>query len=280
LTGSRRPRPPRRPDFITRTSAVAVTTIEKEIEVLNEPTLEKLKTLRLDGMLVAWTDQRNNGQSGSLGFDERFGLLVDAEWMHRENKRTKRALKEAKLRLAEACIEAIDYPAKRELDKAVIRQLQTCRWVHEHHAILITGATGTGKSYLACALANQACRRGYRATYRRAPRLFDELKLARADGTYRKVLARLARVDVLLIDDFAVAPITDQDRSDLLEVLEDRYGLRSTIVTSQLDPSNWHDYLADPTLADAICDRLLSHAHRIVLKGPSRRKEKETTPET
>jgi DNA replication protein DnaC len=244
--------------------------------VLNEPTIEKLKTLRLDGMLAAWADQQKSPETGSLAFDERLGLLIDAEWMHRENKRIKRSLKEAKLRLSEACIEAIDFPIKRELDKAVIRQLQTCRWILEHQAVLVTGATGTGKSYIACALAHHACRRGFRAIYRRAPRLFDELKIARADGTYRTVLGRLARVDVLVIDDFAVAPINDNERSDLLEVMEDRYGLRSTIITSQLAPNHWHDYLADPTLADAICDRLLSNAHRVMLKGPSRRKEKPT----
>jgi DNA replication protein DnaC len=247
--------------------------------VLNEPTLEKLKTLRLDGMLAAWADQQKSPEIGSMAFDERLGMLVDAEWMHRENKRIKRSLKEAKLRLTEACIEGIEYSAKRELDKAVIRQLQTCRWIQEHQAVLVTGATGTGKSYLACALAQNACRRGFRAIYRRAPRLFDELKIARADGSYRSVLARLARVDVLVIDDFGVAPINDQERTDLLEVMEDRYGLRSTIITSQLAPSHWHDYLADPTLADAICDRLLNNAHRLMLKGPSRRKEKPTNQE-
>jgi DNA replication protein DnaC len=247
--------------------------------VLNEPTLEKLKTLRLDGLSAAWAEQQKSPEIGALGFDERFGLLIDAEWMHRENKRIRRLLKEAKMRLTEASTEAIDYPAKRELDRAVIRQLQTCRWVQEHHAVLITGATGTGKSYIACALANHACRRGFRALYRRTSRLFDELKLARADGTYRTVLARIARVDVLVLDDFAVAPINDQERADLLEVLEDRYGLRSTIVTSQLAPSHWHDYLADPTLADAICDRLVNNAHRLVLKGPSRRKPEKSNQE-
>ena len=247
--------------------------------MLNEPTLERLKTLRLEGLLAAWVEQQKSAEAGALGFDERLGMLVDAEWTHRENKRVGRLLREAKLRLTEASTEAIDYPVKRELDKAVIRQLQTCRWIQEHHAVLITGATGTGKSFVACALANQACRRGFRALYRRAPRLFDELKIARADGTYRTVLARIARVDVLVLDDFGVAAMNDQERNDLLEVLEDRYGLRSTIVTSQLPPANWHDYLADPTLADAICDRLVNNAHRIVLKGPSRRKPEKINQE-
>lgn len=247
--------------------------------MLNEPTLERLKTLRLEGLLAAWVEQQKSAEIGALGFDERLGMLVDAEWTYRENKRVGRLLREAKLRLTEASTEAIDYPLKRELDKAVIRQLQTCRWIQEHHAVLITGATGTGKSFVACALANQACRRGFRALYRRAPRLFDELKIARADGTYRTVLARIARVDVLVLDDFGVAAMNDQERNDLLEVLEDRYGLRSTIVTSQLPPANWHDYLADPTLADAICDRLVNNAHRIVLKGPSRRKPEKINQE-
>jgi DNA replication protein DnaC len=229
--------------------------------------------MRLDGLAAAWIEQQKQPKMAELSFDERLGLLVDAEWLHRENRKVTRALREAKLRLAQACMENIDYSARRELDKAVVRQLASCRWIEEHQAVLITGMTGTGKSYLACALAHQACRKGHRAVYRRAPRFFDELKLARADGTYARLLARLARIDVLVIDDFAVAPVTDQQRSDLLEVLEDRYGVRSTVVTSQLPPAQWHDYLADPTLADAICDRLLNNAHRIVLKGPSKRKE-------
>jgi DNA replication protein DnaC len=241
--------------------------------MLNAPTTEKLKAMRLDCMSSAWLEQQKDPSFNALSFDERFGMLVDSEWSQRENKRMQRYLKEAKLRITQACIEGVDYPARRELDKAIIRQLTPCHWVVEHQAILITGMTGTGKTYLACALTHQACRKGYRAMYRRAPRFFDELKLARADGTYPRLLARIARIDVLVIDDFAIAPVTDQERRDLLEVLEDRHGLGATIITSQLDPKHWHDYLADPTLADAICDRILSCAHRVVLKGPSRRKE-------
>ena len=209
----------------------------------------------------------------SLSLDERLGLLVDAEWTRRENAPIRRALREAKLKMSQACVEDIDFPAKRELDKAVVRRLSSCRWVHEHQTILITGATGTGKSFIACALARQACRKGFRAIYRPAPRLFEELALARADGTYPRALARFARFNLLVIDDFAIAPVTDEQRSDLLEMLEDRYGARATIITSQLDPSPWHDYLAEPTFADAICDRLLNDAHRLALKKPSRRKE-------
>ena len=241
--------------------------------MLTAPTIDKLQALKLTAMATAWTEQQQNVELTALGFDERFGLLVDAEWLARENKRLARALQEAKLKLPHACIEAIDYPARRELDKAVIRQLATCRWVQEHQAVLVTGPTGTGKSFIACALAQQACRKGYRAYYRRASRLFDDLRLARADGTYGRLLGKLARVDVLVLDDWGLAPVHDQERRDLLEILEDRYGTRSTIVTSQLPPTQWHDHIGDPTLADAICDRLLHNAHRLVVKGPSRRKE-------
>lgn len=242
--------------------------------MLNEPTLEKLRTMRLQGMATSWLEQNADAATTQLAFDERFGLLVDAEWTHRDNKRLSRALKEAKLKASQACVEDIDYPAQRELDRAVMRQLASCRWVKERQAVLITGATGTGKTYIACALAQQACRKGFRSGYWRAGRLFDELRLAHADGSYMRLLARLARCDVLVIDDFAMAPVTDAQRHDLLEILDDRYETRSTVITSQLDPVDWHDYLADPTLADAICDRIVHHAHRLVLKGPSRRKEK------
>jgi DNA replication protein DnaC len=241
--------------------------------MLREPTVEKLQALKLQAMAQAWTEQQQTAELTSLAFDERFGLLVDAEWLARENKRLGRALREAKLKLTQACVEAIDFPARRELDKALVRQLATCRWVHEHQNVLVVGATGVGNSFLACALAHQACRQGYRAFYRRASRLFHDLTLARADGTYIRLLAKLARLDVLVLDDWGLAPVQDQERRDLLEILEDRYGSRSTIITSQLPPAQWHDYLGEATLADAICDRLLHNAHRIVLKGPSRRKE-------
>ena len=248
--------------------------------MLIEPTLDKLRALRLDAFAAAWAEQHKNPELAQLAFDERLGLLVDAECLARENKRLGRLLKEAKLRLSQASIEDIDYPARRELDKAVVRQLASCRWVHDHQNVIVTGMTGTGKTFVACALAQQACRRGFSATYRRASRLFDELALARADGSYVRLLAKLARVDVLVIDDWGLTPAGDQERRDFFEILEDRYGNRSTIMTSQLPPKTWHAHLADQTLADAILDRILHNAHRLVLKGPSRRKpEKETEVE-
>jgi DNA replication protein DnaC len=245
--------------------------------MLNEPTVEKLRGLRLEAMARVWEEQQRSSDAAGLSFDERFGMLVDAEWLHRENARFARYVKEARLRLSQACIEDIDYPSRRELDRAQIRQLATCRWVHEHQNVLVSGATGTGKTYVACALAQQACRKGYRVAYRRTSRLFEELRLARASGTYSRLLGKLARLDVLVVDDWALAPLTDEQRRDIHEILEDRYKERATIVASQLPSTKWHEYLGDPTLADAICDRLLHNAHRIVLKGPSRRKEESTT---
>jgi DNA replication protein DnaC len=232
-----------------------------------------LRALRLDTLGAAWSEQQKNPDVQKLSFDERLGMLIDAQWLHRENKRLARSLREARLRIGNACVEDIDYPARRELEKATIRQLATCRWIEEHQNVVITGATGTGKTYVACALAQQACRKGFRAIYLRATRLNEELTLAHADGTYANLLARLARIDVLVIDDWGLAPPKDQERRDLLEIVEDRYGARSTIITSQVPPTKWHDHIGDPTVADAVCDRLLHNAHRLVLKGPSRRKE-------
>lgn len=240
--------------------------------MLTGPTHEKLRALKLEAMAAAWESQHQDATMTPLSFDERFSLLVEAEWLVRENKRLARTLKEAKLKLSQACVEDLDYTARRGLDKSVLRQLASCRWVAEHQSILIIGAAGVGKTYLACALAQQACRKGYRALYWRASRLFHELTLARATGTYVRLLAKLARMDVLVLDDWGLTPVQDQERRDLLEILDDRYGTRATIVTSQLAPGLWHDYLGDPTLADAICDRLLHNAHRLELKGESMRK--------
>ena len=243
--------------------------------MLNPPTMEQLHALKLAAMAAAWTAQQQAAAVAALSFDERLGLLVEAEWLARENARLTRHLQAAKLKLGQACLEAIDYAARRELDKALVRQLATGRWIAEHQQVLITGATGTGKTFVACALAHQACRQGYRALYWRVSRLFPALALARADGTYTRLLAKCARVDVLVLDDLGMTPLQEPERRDLLEILEDRYGTRSTIVTSQLPSAHWHEAIGEPTLADAICDRLLHNAHRLVRKGPSRRKEEK-----
>jgi DNA replication protein DnaC len=247
--------------------------------MLTEPTKQKLRALHLPALVKAWTDQQQDPNLQGLSFDERLGLLVDAELLSRQNKRLQRNLRDAKLKVSQACLEDIDGHVARGLDKAQLRELASCRWVHEHQNVLITGPTGVGKTYLACALAQQLCRSGGRAAYRRALRLSQELTLARADGSYSQLLARLAKTDLLVIDDWGLAPLSSQDRQDLLEILEDRYGLRSTIVTSQLPVATWHDFLGEPTLADAILDRLLHNSHRLVLSGPSRRKTPtEETP--
>lgn len=241
--------------------------------MMNQQTMERLKEMRLNGLAAAWLEQQSRTDYAGLGFDERLGLLVDSEWMSRQNARLKRNLKEARLKLGSACLEDLDYDERRELDKPLIRQLATCNWVAQHQNIAITGPTGTGKSFLACALAQHALRRRYRAIYRRTSRLFDELALARADGTYARLLAKLARVDVLILDDWAMTPLGPAERRDMSELMEDRFGERSTILTSQRPPELWHDQIGDPTTADAICDRMLSQCHRLMLKGPSRRKE-------
>ena len=240
--------------------------------MLTEPTIDKLHSLHLGAMAAAWTTQREDPKIHELDFDSRFGMIVDAEHLSRDNKRLARALREAKLRIANACIEDIDYPPKRELDRTLVRQLGTGAWIASHANVIITGATGTGKSYVACALAQQACRSGHRALYRRMPRLLEELALAHADGTYTRLLGRLAKIDVLVLDDWGLAPLRDQERRDMLEIFDDRHALRSAIFTSQLPVEKWHDYVADPTIADALLDRVVHNAHRIKLKGPSRRK--------
>ena len=240
--------------------------------MLTEPTIEKLQALHLGAMAAAWTAQREDPEMHELDFDTRFGMLVDAEHLSRDNKRLARALREAKLRIPTACVEDVDYSPKRELDRAAVRQLGTCAWIASHANVIVTGATGTGKSYIACALAQQACRSGYRAVYRRMPRLLEELALAHADGSYTRLLGRLAKIDVLILDDWGLAPLRDQERRDLLEIFDDRHAARSAIITSQIPVEKWHDYVGDPTIADALLDRVVHNAHRIKLKGPSRRK--------
>jgi len=240
--------------------------------MMNEPILDKLYTMRLGAMAAAWQEQQRDTLIAELSFDERFGLLVESEHLARDNRRLHRRLKEADLRIAEACLEDVTASSARGVEKAMLHQFATCAWVDQHRNVIITGMTGVGKSYLGCALAQSACRRGLRALYRRVPRLFDELALAKADGTYTKVLARLKRADVLVLDDLGLGHLTAAQRHDLLEVVEDRYGRGSTVITSQLPIKKWHDWIADPTLADAILDRVVHNAYKVELQGSSRRK--------
>ena len=250
--------------------------------MLYHPTLEKLTQLRLTGMHKALLEQTELAQIDTLSFEERLGLLIDREITERENRGLALRLREAKLRHS-AALEDIDYRQPRGLDKSIMVTLASCQWVADHHNLLITGPTGVGKSWIACALAHKACREGYRAHYLRMPRLFQELALAKADGRYPKLLSALSRTDVIVLDDWGLAPFTDDQRRDMLEILEDRHGRRSTVVTSQIPLGSWHETINDPTLADAILDRLVHNAYKINLKGESMRKRKSkltATPES
>jgi DNA replication protein DnaC len=242
--------------------------------MLIEPTMTKLHELRLAAMAGAWKEQQADAKIAPLDFDERFALLVDAEYLARDNRRLKRLLKDAQLRISNACIEDVEASAARGLERSVLTQLSGCSWITDHLNVLISGPTGVGKSYLGCALGQLACRRGFRVIYRRLPRLLEELGLGRADGSYARVLARFARADVLVLDDLGIGTLKDAQRQDLLEIFEDRYAKSSTVITSQLPVAKWHEWLGDPTLADAILDRLVHGAYKLTLKGASRRKEK------
>ena len=243
--------------------------------MLMHPTLEKLRTLQLRGMLAALEDQQRTPEIERLTFEERLGLLLDREDTHRANKRLATRLNQAKLR-ERASLEDIDYHTERTLDRALIQELGNSSWIARHQNLAITGSTGIAKTFLACAFAHQACRAGYRAIYQRLPRLLHDLEIARGDGRYRALLTHLQRFDLIALDDWAVTPLTDQNRRDLLELLDDRYNTRSTLITSQLPIDAWHDYLSDPTLADAILDRFIHNAHHLNLDGPSMRQVRST----
>ena len=240
--------------------------------MLNHPTLDKLNTLRFTGMVKALTEQAELPDIEQLSFEERLGLLVDREMTERADRRLQTRLRQAKLKHS-ACIEDIDYAPGRNLDKGLIQDLGQCRWIRQHLNLIILGPAGVGKTWIACALAHKACREGYRARYLRLPRLLESLPIAKGDGTYAKLLLQLSRMDVLILDDWGLSPLNAEQRRDLLEIVEDRNETRSTIMTSQLPIDKWHDMIGDPTIADAILDRLVHSAYKMTLQGESMRKK-------
>lgn len=245
--------------------------------MLTHPTLDKLHQLRLSGMAKAFEEQMNTPDMTTLSTEERLGLIVDRELTARADRRLQTRLRQAKLRHA-AAVEDIDYRHPRGLDRTLMAQLAGCAWLGAHHNILITGPAGIGKSWLACALAHKACREGFSARYVRAPRFFRELAIARGDGRYTKLIAALAKTQLLVLDDFASVALSDEHRRDLLEILDDRYDVHSTLVTSQFPVQRWHELIGDPTLADAILDRLVHNAYKLNLQGESMRKRTSSLP--
>lgn len=238
--------------------------------MLTHPLFEQLKLLRCEGMLEALQEQLNTPDINRLSFDERLALLIEREYLTRENRKLINRLRQAKLKL-DACIEDIDYAPERQLSKTVITRLAECSWITKKENVLITGPTGAGKTYLACAFANQACRQGYGARYIRLPKLFQAITIAKADGSYIKLMEHVAKLSLLILDDWGLAPMTDANRRDLLEIIDDRYQRSSTLITSQLPVQDWHESVGDATLGDAILDRLVHNSHRIEVQGPSMR---------
>lgn len=240
--------------------------------MLLHPTLEKLTTLRFTGMAAALNEQMQMTSLGDMGFEERLGLLLDREMAVRQTRRMNTRLRKAKLR-QDGCIEDINFRHPRGLDKSLVLKLADCDWIKEHHNLIITGPTGVGKTYLACAFAQKACREGYSSLYLRMTKLFEDLAVAKGDGRYLKLLAAFAKADLLVLDDYGLEQLSRDQRHDLLEILEDRHGLKSTLVTSQLPIDHWHEQVGDPTLADAILDRLVHSAYKMQLDGGSMRKK-------
>lgn len=240
--------------------------------MLIQHTVTRLQALKLTGMVDALSQQLDQPELQALSFDERLSLLVDHEVLYRDNRRLARLLSAAKLRV-NACVEDIDYRHRRGLQKSRMSQLATLGWVQHHQNLVITGPTGTGKTWLACALGNQCCRQGLSTRYARLPRLVEQLRIAHGDGTYPRLMNQLAKTDLLILDDWGMQKLQPPQRQDLMEVIEDRYANRATLIASQLPVDQWHDYLGNATLADAILDRLLHNAHRLELTGDSMRKK-------
>ncbi len=242
--------------------------------MLNNQTIETMRRLKLFGMANGYHQQLDQPAAAELSFDERLAFLLDHEAALRDQKRQTRLLQIAKLRQTSACVEDIDYRHPRGLDRSLMASLVTCEFVRRHRNLHLTGPTGTGKSWIACALGHAACRLGLSVRYERVPRLLETLRLARGDGSLGKRLLSLAKTELLILDDFGLKPLTNSEKHDLLELIEDRHALRSTIITSQLPVKIWHEYLGEPTVADAILDRLLNNSYRIELTGESLRRQK------
>lgn len=244
--------------------------------MLFEETIQKLVDLRMHALVEALREQLEDpNKYRKMTFEDRLGLLVDREWAERQRRRLTRRLQQARLRDAQACLEDLNLQVARGIDRNMIRRLSAGDWLRNHEHVLVVGPTGIGKTFVGCALAQKACRDGYSAMYRRFPRFLQELKLARADGSYPKLLQRVAKTNLLVLDDWGIKPLNDEERRDILEVVEDRIGASSIVITSQLPVAKWHEYIGDPTVADAILDRIVHAAHELTMKGPSMRKKKK-----
>jgi DNA replication protein DnaC len=248
--------------------------------MLTQPTIEKLNSMKLAAMARAFADQLQCPDMAQLCFEERFGLIVDYQMTDLDNRRMQNRLKAAKLRLS-ASIEDLDFRQGRGVDRSQVMALAGNAWVKSHHNILVTGPTGAGKSYLACALAQKACRDGHSVLYQRVPRLLQEIAVSRLDGRYTKLIAPINKCEVLILDDLLISPLSREEQRELLEIVEERYDRKATVITSQLPVKAWHDAMQDPTLADAILDRLVHNAYKLELKGESmRRKRSVLDPKT